>query len=140
MRTNSGFTLIELAIVIVIVGILAAVAIPRFTDVTEQARRAQRQSTAASINSAFAIYLASNNGNRPTWTQLQGYLQNAPTGTYGLKLNNANGQVYMDYDGNNAPAPNNSENVVRLYSDANCTTAVTNATTTPIFCIRANVN
>jgi prepilin-type N-terminal cleavage/methylation domain-containing protein len=138
MRTNSGFTLIELAIVIVIVGILAAVAIPRFTDMTEQARRAQRQSIAASINSAFAIYLASNNGNRPTWNQLlQGYLQNTPTGANGLKFNN--GQVYMDYDGNNAPATNNSENVVRLYSDANCTTVVTNATT-PIFCITTNVN
>jgi prepilin-type N-terminal cleavage/methylation domain-containing protein len=135
MRTNSGFTLIELAIVIVIVGILAAVAIPRFTDMTTQARKAQRQSIAATLKSTYAIYLASNNGSQPTWTQLQGYLQDAPTGANGLKF--GGGQVYMDYDGNNSPAA--GEGVAILYSDEICTTQVTNATTA-IRCIRANVN
>jgi prepilin-type N-terminal cleavage/methylation domain-containing protein len=137
MRTNSGFTLIELAIVIVIVGILAAVAIPRFTDMTTQARKAQRQSIAATLKSTYAIYLASNNGSQPNWTQLQGYLQDAPTGANGLKFNN-NGQVYMDYDGSNSVAAT-GEGVAILYSDEACT-ALVNGNTIPIRCIRANVN
>jgi prepilin-type N-terminal cleavage/methylation domain-containing protein len=137
MRTNSGFTLIELAIVIVIVGILAAVAIPRFTDMTTQARRAQRQSIAATLKSTYAIYLASNNGSQPNWTQLQGYLQDAPTGANGLKFNNSNGQVYMDYNGDGSSQA--GEGVAILYSDEACT-ALVNGNTIPIRCIRANVN
>jgi prepilin-type N-terminal cleavage/methylation domain-containing protein len=40
-RNNQGFTLIELMIVVVIIGILAAIAIPRFTQVSNQAKQAE---------------------------------------------------------------------------------------------------
>lgn len=126
-----GFTLIELAIVIVIIGILVAVAVPRFVDMTTEARRAQRQSTLSSINSAYAIYLAKNGGQYPNWTQLSGYLQDPPGQ---LKLSATGGNVYMDYDGDNTV--DTGEPVARLFSDDACSTAVANATTA-IRCIRA---
>jgi MSHA pilin protein MshA len=50
-----GFTLIELVVVIVIMGILAAVAIPKFVDLSGSARTAAAQGVAGAIASGTAI-------------------------------------------------------------------------------------
>ena len=55
MRRQSGFTLIELVVVITILGILAAFAIPRFTSVQVQARVSSMQALAGSLRSAAAL-------------------------------------------------------------------------------------
>ena len=52
---QKGFTLIELVVVIVILGILAAVALPRFIDLTNDAMTAAVQGVAGSISSGAAI-------------------------------------------------------------------------------------
>ncbi len=52
---HSGFTLIELVIVIVILGILAAAALPRFSDLSQDARLAAVNGLAGSIRSAASI-------------------------------------------------------------------------------------
>ena len=64
-QAESGFTLIELVIVIVILGILASVAIPKYEDMREQARVATLKGQLGSIRSAIAIQYARNalNGN-----------------------------------------------------------------------------
>jgi len=54
-RNEAGFTLIELVIVIVILGILASVAIPKYEDMREQARTATLKGQLGSIRSAVAI-------------------------------------------------------------------------------------
>jgi len=59
-RNDKGFTLIELLIVIVIIGILAAVAIPNFQGVSDKARVAAAQSELATIKNALGMYQAEN--------------------------------------------------------------------------------
>ena len=58
-QTQRGFTLIELVMVIVILGVLAAVAIPKFVDLKGDAVAASTQGVAGALSSASAINYAS---------------------------------------------------------------------------------
>ena len=69
-----GFTIVELLIVIVIIGILAAISIVTYNGVTQKARDDQRVSDARNIVNAAASFQAeSDDGNWPTTTELGSY-------------------------------------------------------------------
>ena len=61
MSNRKGFTLVELLVVVAIIGVLAAIAIPRFTDATATANGAKLQADLRTIDSAIMIYYAANN-------------------------------------------------------------------------------
>lgn len=71
---QSGFTLIELVMVIVILGILAAFALPKFADLTDEAELASIEAAAGAVRSASGIaraaYLAG--GNTGSTVSLEG--------------------------------------------------------------------
>ncbi|MFZ5802669.1 MAG: type II secretion system protein [Candidatus Omnitrophota bacterium] len=60
IRKAKGFTLIEIVIVMVILGILAIVAIPKFVDLTTDAKIAATKATLGSVRSVLAVTYASN--------------------------------------------------------------------------------
>ncbi|MHC5062269.1 MAG: competence type IV pilus major pilin ComGC [Planctomycetota bacterium] len=65
--TKAGFTLVEILIVVVILGILAAIVIPQFTQASTEARENSLKANLQTIRSQIELYKIQHNDNEPTF-------------------------------------------------------------------------
>ena len=100
-RQIKGFTLIELMIVIAIIGILAAIAIPAYQDYTIRAQASEGLTLASSVRVAIGDYYAQN-GTWPTGMTGGGTALNftaKPSGNYVTQVDTAGGGITITYGG-----------------------------------------
>lgn len=91
-KCRNGFTLVEILIVVVILGILAAIVVPQFTNASNEAVKGAIQSQLQTINSQVELYRVRNNGDygwfdaaeEDGWGELVGgeYLKEQPVNGY----------------------------------------------------------
>ncbi|MEQ9616951.1 MAG: prepilin-type N-terminal cleavage/methylation domain-containing protein [Phycisphaerales bacterium] len=91
---HKGFTLVEILIVVVILGILAAIVIPQFANASNDALKGTLQTQLQTISSQVELYRVRNVGNYPAnittaannngWAELidEGYLKEEPRNGY----------------------------------------------------------
>jgi general secretion pathway protein G len=114
MRVKSGFTLVEILIVVVILGILAAIVIPQFTDASEQAKESSLVSDLQTMRSQIELYKIQHGGHLPGeggatieealtgLTDVSGAVAAAPgTGVYGPYLQKLPKNPFTDGHGIN---------------------------------------
>jgi general secretion pathway protein G len=102
MRAKQGFTLVEILIVVVILGILAAIVIPQFTEASTEAKLSSLCSDLQTTRSQIELYKVQHNDILPlpevggaTWNRMTGYTDIA--GTFNATKDPATGFVYGPY-------------------------------------------
>lgn len=65
VRNRSGFTLVELLIVVIILGVIAAIAIPQFTSSTDDAKLSALDMTLSELRNSIELYYHQHNGAYP---------------------------------------------------------------------------
>lgn len=79
MKAKRGFTLVEILIVVVILGILAAIVIPQFTEASTEAKLSSLCSDLQTVRSQIQLYKVQHNDDVPapdaggTWTRMTQY-------------------------------------------------------------------
>ena len=88
---QKGFATLEVILMVMVIGILASIAVPRFTSVTTAANTAKIQADLTTIDTAIAVYYMEH-GSYPTQlNQLSDYLRGADG-----NLKPPSGQCYLD--------------------------------------------
>lgn len=124
MNSNKGFTLIELMIVVAIVGILAAVAIPAYQDYTIRARVTEGLSLASSAKLAVSETTMTN-GALPATQAATGYVTPAATANVtSVAIADATGAITITYSAAVAAAGANTIIMTPTYSVADGVTWV----------------
>ena len=109
MHNKKGFTLIELIIIIVILGILAAIAIPKYLDIQEDARQAVAAGALGALAGADNILFANKIINGGTYDFASVYGSVNPSGwtadAGGIYIDNYATSYQFTYTANGANSP-----------------------------------
>lgn len=89
---QQGFTLIELMIVVAIIGILAAVALPAYQDYTVRAKVTEGLTLASSAKTAISENAANGSAFASGWTA-----PNATDSVAGIAIDSSNGEITISY-------------------------------------------
>lgn len=123
IKKRKGFMLLELIIVVAIIGILAAVAIPNLVGMTDEAKVAKIQSDLSTIGTAMEVYHVKKGGTYPDNLSVlagdNGYLKEVPkpptgAGTYTVVGNKGkvtctfNGVTYSSFGTSTGSADSNT--------------------------------
>ena len=79
LKEQKGFTLVELVVVIAILGILIAIAVPKYNDITRNSKIKAHQATARTIMSAIIMAEAENPGEDLTKDKIEKFLTASTT-------------------------------------------------------------
>jgi general secretion pathway protein G len=84
-RRNRAFTLIEILIVVVILGILAAIVVPQFTQASDDAELSSAKTQLQTVRTQMELYKFDNSGYPATLAAMEtgGYLTDEPKGAIG---------------------------------------------------------
>ncbi len=91
---HSGFTLIELMIVIAIIGVLASIAYPNYTAYVERGRRSDGQNALLDLSYRMDQYFNENKSYEGATLSQLGVKGTSPEGYYNLSINNLAGNTY----------------------------------------------
>lgn len=116
VKQQQGFSLIELIVVIAILGILVAVAIPKYVDLTVQAEKAHDQGVIGGLRSATVLLYGSNivygrtngvvvGGYWPTLAQVTNQMSEPAATTNWLYYTNTTASMYNITNGVWTPLP-----------------------------------
>ena len=96
MKSNRGITFIELLVVIVIVGVLAAIAIPTYTNYMMRARRADAKTALEQLRASQEMFRAERGSYSTDLTQLvNSWGVSATAGDYGLIFYCCNSPIHL---------------------------------------------
>lgn len=96
-RKSRGFTLVEILIVVIILGILAAIVIPQFTDASTEARKSSAASTLHTIRSQIELYKIQHDDRVPTIINHATAADGAATWTNMMRYSNQTGTAETDF-------------------------------------------
>ena len=119
MKKEGGFTIVELLIVIVIIGILAALVIVAYNGIQDRARAAQYQTDAQAIQKKAEAYAADNNGTYPTTAgNFSGQLAALPTGVSVFFVTNTTSNMINTIKSTAFATPASETNAMSIVSGA----------------------